>query len=650
VSLIEPPHVDFELPVGLLGGLDVMALPGVHGAFRLATQLAARHYAVYPKGIQVPLVPGGAAAGGPTGMLEVKLVRLSGLRSEDLLGQSDPFVIFRLREGREIRSKTVDNNNNPEYNQTFRMLVDDPESQVLQVIVMDEDLLSFQNKVIGVAQVPMKQSACVAMPRTKVPVTLQLHKLMGPQQGIGGVLELPIRVAGLPITAASTGGKWLYENITGALGVGGGGPRHKGKDKYSRVLDETGWLGPSEEYLEEMGLTQEQAAANEGTSGMGPGCAAGPEAAAAAAGTAHQQQQPDSPFGAAAVNSNMDSGQQRYTAWYDPAAAAVVRPVVKRPPSEGDAESWGSDTEPDEYQSASSRTSRSSTGASAMNRLASQSAPLTAVYPNDTPAAATGPVAAAKGTPAATGEQDGQQGTMEQQQQQQSEDKQKEALKGAQEQVAGKDAKDLGGTQVKPVYRGTCYLELTYTPFKKPDIAPTGAGASPAAAGDVAALTGVGAVKPTDMGILAVTLVRAKGLSGWTGEADPYVTLTLMDNATVSGANAGGVGRLKEMEELRSNTIYNEDNPRWNEKFDFIMVPASSVLLITVWDQTSMVESVASLSLSRERFKDHVMGRVKVPVMEVAAAGRLHSSYSLQGAMMGELELITQWIPAHLVE
>lgn len=36
-------------------------------------------------------------------------------------------------------------------------------------------------------------------------------------------------------------------------------------------------------------------------------------------------------------------------------------------------------------------------------------------------------------------------------------------------------------------------------------------------------------------GILAVTVVRARGLGGWQGEADPYVTLTLMDNAGVSG-------------------------------------------------------------------------------------------------------------------
>lgn len=52
----------------------------------------------------------------------------------------------------------------------------------------------------------------------------------------------------------------------------------------------------------------------------------------------------------------------------------------------------------------------------------------------------------------------------------------------------------------------------------------------------------------------------------------------------------------------------------------------------------------------QERFKDHVMGRVKVSVFEVASAGRIHRSYALQGAMMGEIELVLQWIPAQLVE
>jgi Ca2+-dependent lipid-binding protein len=46
VSLLEPPHVDFELPVG---GVDVMALPMLRGVVRMATQLAARQFAVFPR-------------------------------------------------------------------------------------------------------------------------------------------------------------------------------------------------------------------------------------------------------------------------------------------------------------------------------------------------------------------------------------------------------------------------------------------------------------------------------------------------------------------------------------------------------------------------------------------------------------------------
>eukprot|EP00878_Enallax_costatus_P045056 GHUV01053918.1.p1 GENE.GHUV01053918.1~~GHUV01053918.1.p1 ORF type:complete len:137 (-),score=29.26 GHUV01053918.1:62-472(-) len=49
VSLMEAPHINFELPIGMLGGLDMMALPGIYGAMRLATRLAAKQFAVYPK-------------------------------------------------------------------------------------------------------------------------------------------------------------------------------------------------------------------------------------------------------------------------------------------------------------------------------------------------------------------------------------------------------------------------------------------------------------------------------------------------------------------------------------------------------------------------------------------------------------------------
>jgi hypothetical protein len=40
------------------------------------------------------------------------------------------------------------------------------------------------------------------------------------------------------------------------------------------------------------------------------------------------------------------------------------------------------------------------------------------------------------------------------------------------------------------------------------------------------------------------------------------------------------------------------------------------------------------------------LGRVKVPLLEVAAAGRLRGLWPLQGALEGQLELILDWIDA----
>jgi Ca2+-dependent lipid-binding protein len=49
------------------------------------------------RGIQLPLVEGGGVASVPCGVLELRLVKLKGLQSEDLLGHSDPYVKIRVR-------------------------------------------------------------------------------------------------------------------------------------------------------------------------------------------------------------------------------------------------------------------------------------------------------------------------------------------------------------------------------------------------------------------------------------------------------------------------------------------------------------------------------------------------------------------------
>jgi hypothetical protein len=48
---------------------------------------------------KLELVPGGAKPPGPVGMLTVRLVRIAGLRSEDMIGQSDPYVVVQAGGG-----------------------------------------------------------------------------------------------------------------------------------------------------------------------------------------------------------------------------------------------------------------------------------------------------------------------------------------------------------------------------------------------------------------------------------------------------------------------------------------------------------------------------------------------------------------------
>jgi len=50
-----------------------------------------------------------------------------------------------------------------------------------------------------------------------------------------------------------------------------------------------------------------------------------------------------------------------------------------------------------------------------------------------------------------------------------------------------------------------------------------------------------------------------------------------------------------------SRTIYNDQSPRWNDTFDFVMVSAGSMLHVSVWDKTSALEMAASLKLTKVR-------------------------------------------------
>lgn len=75
----------------------------------------------------------------PVGILSVKVVRAMKLKKKDLMGASDPYVKMKLSEDKLPSKKTTvkHKNLNPEWNEEFNMVVKDPESQALEVIVYD---------------------------------------------------------------------------------------------------------------------------------------------------------------------------------------------------------------------------------------------------------------------------------------------------------------------------------------------------------------------------------------------------------------------------------------------------------------------------------------------------------------------------------
>ena len=71
---------------------------------------------------------------------------------------------------------------------------------------------------------------------------------------------------------------------------------------------------------------------------------------------------------------------------------------------------------------------------------------------------------------------------------------------------------------------------------------------------------------------------------GGEGEVDPFVELEIDDPAGDS-----------KHEVHTSPIIMNEPSPRWNVKYDYIMVSATSTFTATVWDKQGLFDSLLSL-------------------------------------------------------
>ncbi|KAK7347112.1 hypothetical protein VNO80_21639 [Phaseolus coccineus] len=156
-SLRQKKKLDFTLKV--IGG-DISAIPGLYDAIEGAIRDAVEDSITWPVRKVVPILPGDYSdlELKPVGILEVKLVQAKELTNKDIIGKSDPYAVVYIRPLRDRmkKSKTINNDLNPIWNEHFEFVVEDVSTQHITVKVYDSEGLQ-SSELIGCAQLRLDE-------------------------------------------------------------------------------------------------------------------------------------------------------------------------------------------------------------------------------------------------------------------------------------------------------------------------------------------------------------------------------------------------------------------------------------------------------------------------------------------------------------
>ncbi|KAL3523471.1 hypothetical protein ACH5RR_016305 [Cinchona calisaya] len=171
VSLMEKPHIDFGLKV--MGG-DIMSIPGLYRFVQETIKKQVSTLYLWPQFLEIPVLDASTfASKKPVGILHVRVVKAIKLLKMDLLGLSDPYVKLRLSgdslpaKKTTIKKKTL----YPEWNENFKLIVKDPQSQFLLIHVYDWDKVGAHDR-LGMQVYPLK----LLNPNETKQITLDLLK------------------------------------------------------------------------------------------------------------------------------------------------------------------------------------------------------------------------------------------------------------------------------------------------------------------------------------------------------------------------------------------------------------------------------------------------------------------------------------------
>ncbi|KAE9610715.1 hypothetical protein Lal_00021210 [Lupinus albus] len=153
--LAEPkPRIDYTLKA--VGG-SLTALPGISDMIDDTVNTIVTDMLQWPHRIVVPL--GGIPVDTselelkPHGRLTVTIVKANDLKNKEMIGKSDPYVVVYIRPLFKVKTKVIDDNLNPVWNETFEVIAEDKETQSLILEVFDKDI--GQDKRLGLAKVPL---------------------------------------------------------------------------------------------------------------------------------------------------------------------------------------------------------------------------------------------------------------------------------------------------------------------------------------------------------------------------------------------------------------------------------------------------------------------------------------------------------------
>ncbi|XP_031399262.1 synaptotagmin-4-like isoform X2 [Punica granatum] len=153
--LAEPkPRIDYTLKA--VGG-SLTAIPGLSDMIDDTVHSIVTDMLQWPHRIVVPI--GGIPVDTsdlelkPQGKLTVTVVKANDLKNMEMIGKSDPYVVVYIRPLFKVKTKVVENNLNPVWDQTFELIAEDKETQSLVVEVFDKDI--GQDKRLGIAKWPL---------------------------------------------------------------------------------------------------------------------------------------------------------------------------------------------------------------------------------------------------------------------------------------------------------------------------------------------------------------------------------------------------------------------------------------------------------------------------------------------------------------